>query len=299
MTSASLVVGYCLQRTHARFGAWSFLVCVVAATERLAAGVAPVWRMLALIVVIAYGMKALVGVEARRRGRAPLSKSQWLAFAPLWIGMQLQVFRERRSAPWPIGLLRQSVAWLLAGAVTIVIAQMLYANLGADYLGAIAIVFLAGCFMVAHFGCSGIVAVVLIRLGFGVAPQFRAPWRAQSLTEFWTRRWNVGFSVMTTLTIYRPLAPKLGRAVAIMLGFLFSGLLHEIVCSVPVGAGYGLPTIYFVSHGCGVLIEQALARCGVALRGPLARVWVYLWVLLPTPLVFHDPFLRGVVLPLL
>lgn len=28
-------------------------------------------------------------------------------------------------------------------------------------------------------------------------------------------------------------------------------------------------------------------------------LWVYAWVLLPVPLLFHEPFLRGVVLPLL
>ena len=299
MAATSLAIGYCLQRTRARFWAWLFLVGTVAVTERLLADEAPGLRMLALTALTAYGMKALVGVETRRRGLDPLSKSRWLLFAPLWIGMQPQEFASRRPAPWPAALLGQGLGWLLAGTTTIVIAKTLYANLGSDYPGSITAVFLAGCIMAVHFGFSGVVAAVLIRIGFRVAPQFRAPWRSQSLAEFWTRRWNVGFSVMTMLTIYRPLAPRLGRTIGVMLGFLFSALLHELVCCVPVGAGYGLPTIYFTMHGVAVLIEQALERRGVTFGGPLARIWVYCWVLLPVPLVFHDAFLRDIILPLM
>jgi len=299
LAAVSLAVGYCLQRTRARLAAWLWLVVTVVVADNLLAPVAPPIRMLALTLIVAYGMKALVGVEARRRGRAPLGWSNWLAFAVVWIGMQPKEFAARRFVRWPAALLVGSIGWLLAGATTIAIAKVLYANLGSDHLGLVAAVFLAGALMVAHFGCSGIIAAVLIRMGYGVVPQFRAPWLAQSLAEFWTRRWNVGFSVMTSLVVYRPLAPRCGRAVAIMLGFLFSGVLHELICSLPVGAGYGLPSIYFVIHGIALLLEQAMQRRGVVLRGPLARIWVFAWVLLPVPLVFHRPFVHGILVPLL
>lgn len=106
---------------------------------------------------------------------------------------------------------------------------------------------------------------------------------------------------MVQIAVHRPLAPVVGRDGATFAGFLFSGLLHEAVLSVPVGAGYGLPTLYFALHGALVLLEERLARRGKPLdaRPVLGRVWTVAWVLLPVPLLFHPPFLSGVLAPLL
>ena len=116
------------------------------------------------------------------------------------------------------------------------------------------------------------------------------------VSEFWGRRWNLAFSEMIQGTLYRPLARRYGRRVASLAGFLFSGLLHEVAISLPVGAGYGLPTAYFVLHGVLVEIESTLGkRWG---DGP-ARAWTSGFVLVPTPLLFHQLFIQGAVSPLL
>src|SRR5206468_7769584 len=117
--------------------------------------------------------------------------------------------------------------------------------------------------------------------------------------EFWSRRWNLAFSEMTAIAIYQPLALRLGRGPALMAGFALSGLLHEMAISVPVRAGYGLPLLYFMIQGGLVLVERALSRNGHALDGWLGRAWAYFWLALPLPLLFHRPFLAGIVWPLI
>jgi alginate O-acetyltransferase complex protein AlgI len=78
--------------------------------------------------------------------------------------------------------------------------------------------------------------------------------------------------------------------VATCLGFAFSAVLHEAALSLPVQAGYGLPTAYFCLHGVLVLVERRL--------GIRSRAWTAACVVLPVPLVFHPWFLRGAVWPI-
>jgi alginate O-acetyltransferase complex protein AlgI len=87
-------------------------------------------------------------------------------------------------------------------------------------------------------------------------------------------------------------AGRLARAGA----FLVSGLLHELAISVPVRAGFGLPTVYFALHAVATGIEP---RLGVRRwPAPLGRLWTWAWVLVPLPLLFHRAFRDGMVLPL-
>jgi hypothetical protein len=106
---------------------------------------------------------------------------------------------------------------------------------------------------------------------------------------------------MMALGIYRPLAGSLGRKAATAIAFVASGLLHELAISLPVLAGFGLPLSYFLLHGLLVLAERRLEQAGRAVSdwGPWAHVWVLGWLALPLPILFHPPFLRGVVWPLI
>jgi alginate O-acetyltransferase complex protein AlgI len=106
---------------------------------------------------------------------------------------------------------------------------------------------------------------------------------------------------MTALASYRPLSGRLGRRVATVAAFLASGLLHELAISLPVLAGFGLPMAYFLLHGMLVLTERRLDRAGRPVNGwgMWSHVWVLGWLVLPAPILFHLPFLRGVVWPLI
>jgi alginate O-acetyltransferase complex protein AlgI len=76
-----------------------------------------------------------------------------------------------------------------------------------------------------------------------------------------------------------------------VVSFLASGLLHELAISVPVRAGYGLPTAYFVLQGALVVLEKRIRR-------EPGRLWTLFWLVAPLPMLFHAPFLRGIVWPL-
>ena len=75
--------------------------------------------------------------------------------------------------------------------------------------------------------------------------------------------------------------------------FLVSGLAHELVISVPAGAGYGGPTAYFALQAVGLTLER-----GCPLKsGWIWRLRAWLFLLLPLPLLFHPPFVMNVCHP--
>lgn len=120
---------------------------------------------------------------------------------------------------------------------------------------------------------------------------FRNPLASRSLSEFWSRRWNVGFSEMIAVAVHRPVRRVAGETAALFAAFLASGLLHELAISVPVHAGYGLPTLYFLLHGALVGVERKAPHLA-------GRAWTIFWLVAPLPVLFHPPFLRGIVWPL-
>lgn len=97
-------------------------------------------------------------------------------------------------------------------------------------------------------------------------------------------------------TIYRPVAARAGRTVAIFAGFLLSGVLHELAISVPARAGYGRPLAYFALQGAFVLVEK---RIGAANESPLrGHVRTLLAVALPLPLLLIPDFQRAAIWPI-
>lgn len=298
-------VGYALQlqaRCVLRPVAWGIAVGAVAVAERLLAGEGAGFRMLALVALLAVAMKGVVAVEARLAGRPALSIGGWCAFAAGWLGMQPRLFERRRTGarakPF-VGLLLRSGGWMLAGVMSWLLLRELHAQLGERGWWWQAIATVGAFSMTMHFGVMGVHAALLRACGYQVDPQFRAPWRAQNLREFWALRWNLAFSTMTQIAVHRPLARFVGGGAAQAAGFVFSGVLHEVACSVPVLAGFGWPTIYFALHAAAVAIEHVLLRRGVRVAGAWGRAWTFGWLLGPLALLFHEPFARGILLPLL
>ncbi|MFK7741761.1 MAG: MBOAT family protein [Planctomycetota bacterium] len=298
-------VGFRLQLSAGRSALWAsrlLAVLTVAATSVALSAEAAGVRMIALSSLLLMAMKAVVGVEVRRVGRPALVFRSWLAFAGGWLGMQPRAFERRRVARSREGvwlLLRASLLWVAVGGSALLSLRWLYGSIGSSHWWLCCMLALVALSMILHFGWIGLHAALLRMLGFPVEPQFRAPWLSQSLREFWAKRWNLAFSTMTQLVIYRPLAGRVGAGVATASGFLASGLLHEVGCSLPVDAAYGWPTAYFALHALAVWIEDALRARGVRVAGPWGRLWTYLWLLLPVSWLFHDAFLRGVIEPVL
>ena len=116
---------------------------------------------------------------------------------------------------------------------------------------------MAGLVLLLHFGTFQIVALMWQAAGVNAKPIMSAPLRATSLAEFWGKRWNLGFRQLGYELIFRPLHRVLGVELAGLLVFLVSGLIHDLVISVPARGGYGLPTGYFLLQGAGITIEHS------------------------------------------
>jgi alginate O-acetyltransferase complex protein AlgI len=308
---ATLFAGLALTRfcpTNAtRCAGWVLVVASTAAAIRLSDPEPAGLRMLALIGVLLWSMKAVVSVESQAAGQPRLSSLRWLAFATSWFGMRPALFAARGPGlPGAFRLFGMGCRRMAVGLTLITLARLTWAEppsgLSEDGRQILATLFLLpGLCFVLHLGIFNLLAGAWRLGGIDCRPLFRSPLRSRSLTEFWGRRWNLGFSEMTALAVYRPVACRLGKGTALFAAFLFSGLVHELAISVPVRAGYGLPMLYFTLHGILMLLERWLERIGRPIQslGWPAHLWTLGWLAAPLPILFHPAFLQGIVWPLI
>jgi len=100
--------------------------------------------------------------------------------------------------------------------------------------------------------------------------------------------------------LFRASLRRFGLAGATLAVFFVSGLVHDLVISLPARGGWGRPTIYFVIQGFGVLLERSRLGRWLGLgRGVPGWLFCAAVSLAPLPLLFHQPFIEGVVLPML
>ena len=222
----------------------------------------------------------LRGVRAPRLRR--------VAYTFMWPGLDARAFCTAPSPSRPV-----TGEWLFAAAktafgVTVVfgVAPHLDPPLLRGWVGMVGIIF------VLHFGVFHLLSCGWRRGGVVAKPLMHWPILATSLADFWARRWNTAFRDLTHRFLFRPLTPRLGAKAALGVGFVVSGLVHELVISLPANAGYGWPTLYFTLQGFGLLVERAYPK----LRG---RLFTALVVVGPAYGLFHPPFVERVVVPFL
>lgn len=164
----------------------------------------------------------------------------------------------------------------------------------AGWLGMIGLIF------VLHCGTFHLLSLAWRECDVNAMPVMRNPLRSTSLAEFWGRRWNTAFHELAARYTFRPMRRFIGPAFASLFVFLVSGLIHELVISVPARGGYGLPTAYFLVQGLGVAVErtQPARRFGL---GHGVRGWAFAMFVTAGPAfwLFHPPFVRNVMLPML
>jgi hypothetical protein len=310
--AAALLAAFAVSRMPpgraARLLAWGLLAAAVAAVERLCAGEPAGLRMLAIIAALFLGMKAIVSVEDRAERGTCLGAWRWFAFAVTWPGMRPGLFQAAGGPPLPgaAPLIAAGLGRLFLGLALALLARLAWAE-GRPLLGPLPACVLAtallltGLALMVFFGVFNVLAGLWRLAGVDCRRLFRAPLAAGSLSEFWGQRWNLAFSEMVALGIYRPLSGVLGRKAATMGAFLFSGVVHELAVSLPVLAGFGLPLAYFALHGGLVLFERRreALRLPVSGWGWPAHAWTLGWLALPLPALFHPWFLRGAVWPLI
>jgi hypothetical protein len=155
-----------------------------------------------------------------------------------------------------------------------------------------------GLILLLHFGAFQIAALMWQSLGLKAEPIMSAPLRSTSLGEFWGKRWNLGFRQLAHELIFRPLYRSFGPDTAGFLVFAVSGLIHDLVISVPARGGYGLPTMYFALQGAGVAVERSRfgKRLGLG-RGIRGRCFMAMFLTVPVFWLFHPWFVMRVILP--
>ena len=212
-----------------------------------------------------------------------------------------------------------SVGKTLLGVVLLFgVARFVDQALLAGWIGMIGII------LILHFGLFHLLAIGWRAAGLDAKPIMKAPLRSKSVSEFWGRRWNAAFNRLALDFVFRPLARRHGKGrsgrdpatplppataeattrsrgsptfhfssrtgIATLAAFLVSGLIHELVISLPARAGYGLPTAYFLLQGIGILTERALPQ----IRGQIFTIVI---IAVPAFWLFHPPFVRNVILP--
>jgi predicted DCC family thiol-disulfide oxidoreductase YuxK len=178
-----------------------------------------------------------------------------------------------------------AIAKILLGAVLLFgVARFVPQPLLAGWIG------MTGMILILHFGLFHLLAMAWRAAGVDAEPIMDAPLRSKSVSEFWGRRWNAAFNRLALDFVFRPLTRRHGTRIAVLAAFLVSGLIHEFVISLPAGAGYGLPTGYFLLQGIGILTERVLPR----IRG---RIFTIVITAVPAFWLFHPPFVRNVILP--
>ncbi len=151
---------------------------------------------------------------------------------------------------------------------------------------------LAGLALLLHFGLFHLLSCFWRNQGIDAKPLMNWPALATSVADFWGRRWNTAFRDLTHRFLFQPLTRKWGPRWSMVLGFGMSGLVHDLVISVPAGGGYGLPTLYFLFQGSALLFERS--RVGRACQGWLLTMLI---VVGPAFVLFHPPFVRNIMLP--
>jgi len=248
------------------------------------------WDPWAEMLVIALGMYVMCKQVTWWQGMRGGMRGVWwrqLAYLAAWPGMDARGFvfgthdREvpARQWTWALGKVVAgcAIVWGVAG------------HLGGGMTSAWA--GMVGMVMALHFGIFHLLELLWKAAGVDARPIMREPWRSGSVGEFWGRRWNVAYRDLTHRLVFAPLLTLMPPSLAVLGGFVASGLVHELVISVPARGGYGLPTLYFLIQGAAMLLEKRWRLAG--------RIWTWIVVVGPVGVLFHPWFVGRVVIPML
>ena len=272
-------------------------LCVMAVTAYLGTETTPYWvRMWAIAFALYFGFKWAV-YTAHSVRRKKTGCKDFIRFFILWPGMEIEAFlgAKDRARPvkwteWVAAFFKTSIGLTLVWILTPSIENnILHAWVG-----------MTGLVLVLHFGSFHILSLIWRAWGVDAEPIMKAPLLSRSLSDFWSERWNRAFNRLANNYYFKPTIRIFGIRAALAFTFLMSGLIHELVISVPARAGYGLPTLYFLIQGIGIAAERnAWVRRTRLLANWRGRLFTWLILAAPLPALFHPAFLETVIVPFL
>lgn len=255
---------------------WTLALILIAVAHFSLLGIDPISRMIGICTVLFAAMKGLVYAE----WGGELSWSRYLIFGICWFGMDPGSFAKKKTdLSWKNDLI-VGIVLMIVGTVTAWIVW----EIGWRQI----LVMFVPMSLGFHFGALRILKGLHRRAGFPVRTLFPNILKTKGIGDFWSRRWNIGYSQMMQRLVGRPVEKRAGRSAGIMAIFVISGLLHEVAIVLPVQAGFGLPTAYFTAHGLVVLFEERLDRS-------LGKIPALLAVALPLGILFPPAFQHEVI----
>ncbi len=253
---------------------------------------APPWVMMWSLAVVLYGGCKWITL----RGQLPSAPWQVAGYLLLWPGMDADRFLHGTQKP----PLPQSAEWFAAAAKTLLGAVLLWGvtrlmpeGLLQGWTGMI------GGMLVLHFGIFHLLSLAWRTVGVPAEPIMRSPAAARTVSELWGERWNRGFHDLAKRYLFAPLWRRFNGTTASLLTFVASGLVHDLVITLPARGGYGLPSLYFLIQGIALQVQRSRFGRRWLTGGWKGRVFTLLTVAAPAPLLFPPPFVERVMLPFL
>jgi predicted DCC family thiol-disulfide oxidoreductase YuxK len=283
--------GSCRSATRTDWPGWIGLITLPAAALIVYPRVAPWIFMWIMASAIFFGCKWLTFWRVWQR-HTPLHLERIPGYFIFWPGMDAVSFLSgdlsRSGLSQHARTIGLALMKILGGALALfVFARLVPFPLLAGWIGMIGII------LILHFGVFDLAAAAWRIAGVDAKPIMNAPLIATSLGEFWGRRWNGAFNRLVLDLFFRRFARSRGTLNATLIAFLISGVIHELVISVPARGGYGLPTAYFLLQGFGMIAQRRFE----IRRGFTGWLFTMLIAAGPAFWLFHPPFVRQVILP--
>jgi Membrane bound O-acyl transferase family len=256
------------------------------------------WTWMWLLVGASFASAKWITVADLILDRSHFKVKRLLGYVFLWPGLNARRFLGKGLAPKPsLREWRAASLKTLTGATLLIVAAHL---LGAARPFALGWLGMAGLVIFLHFGLSHLLSLLWRTAGINAEPIMRSPITATSLSQFWGGAWNAAFRDVMHDHVFNPLSRKRGGRYAVLSVFLISGLLHEMVITIPAHGGYGFPTAYFLVQCLGIFIEHGKLgrRLGLG-RGASGWCFAMLVTALPAYWLFPPIFVRNVIVPML
>lgn len=283
------------QTTAAGFVGYTPLVALPALAWFAAPADLPPWACMWSIVFAMYaGLKWLSWWDARSV-RAPAWRHVAYLFA--WPGMDARAFLGNSSrCRSPTRREWLAAAIKLGCGVALIWSVAPRAGRDNDWLfGWVAMV---GLILVLHSGLFHLLSCAWRTIGVDARPLMNSPLFATGVSDFWGQRWNIPFRDLTHRFVFLPLAKRPGPRSALFVGFVISGLIHELAITIPARSGYGGPLTFFVIQAVALFIERSAGgrRLGLG-RGFIGWAFAAVMLIGPVGLLFPTAFVTEIIVP--
>ncbi|MGH9966754.1 MAG: MBOAT family protein [Pyrinomonadaceae bacterium] len=289
-----------MRTTSQKISAWRGWGPIIVLPVAVLMGTPAEWPRWVFMWLLAFAI--FVGCKWLTWRRTPAPNAHWWQHAGYlfaWPGLNARTFLsaeplpERECPPlreWAFAAMKliagSALFWGVAGWIS---AEQ---TILAGWVG------MVGLILMLHFGAFHLLSCAWRSVGIDARPLMKSPLASVSVGEFWGRRWNTAFRDFTHRFFFSPLKSRLGPSWAVLVGFVFSGMIHDLVISVPAGGGYGWPTFFFGTQASAIFAERSRFGRAIGLgRGWSGRLFAMLILALPAYGLFHPPFVRNIIVP--